>query len=45
VTYLYKLAFTFGRLGEAAALSVVMLCGLAALTVVMLRALEAPDYA
>jgi multiple sugar transport system permease protein len=42
VTYLYKLAFTFGRLDEAAALSVVMLCGLAALTVLTLRILERP---
>lgn len=45
VTYLYKLAFTFGRLDEAAALSVLMLCGLVALTVLMLRMLERPDYA
>lgn len=45
VTYLYKLAFTFGRLGEAAALSIVLLCGLAALTVLMLRTLERPAHA
>ena len=45
ITYLYKLAFTFGRLDEAAALSIVMLCGLAALTVLMLRVLERPDHA
>jgi multiple sugar transport system permease protein len=44
VTYLYKLAFTFGRLDQAAALSVVMLCGLAGLTILMLRVLERPDY-
>ncbi len=45
VTYLYKLAFTFGRLDEAAALSIVLLCGLAALTVLMLRTLERPAHA
>jgi multiple sugar transport system permease protein len=45
VTYLYKLAFTFGRLDEAAALSVVMLCGLFALTMLLLRTLERPNYA
>ena len=45
VTYLYKLAFTFGRLDEAAALSVVMLGGLGALTVLMLRMLERPAHA
>jgi multiple sugar transport system permease protein len=45
ITYLYKLAFTFGRLDEAAALSIVMLCGLSALTVLLLRMLERPDYA
>lgn len=45
VTYLYKLAFTFGRLGEAAALSAIMLCGIAGLTVLVLRLLERPDDA
>lgn len=45
VTYLYKLAFTLGRLDEAAALSIVMLCVLGALTVLMLRMLERPAYA
>lgn len=44
-TYLYKLAFTFGRLNEAAALSVVMLCGLAGLTILMLHMLERPAHA
>lgn len=45
VTYLYKLAFTLGRLDEAAALSIVMLCALGALTVLMLRMLERAAYA
>lgn len=45
ITYLYKLAFTFGRLGEAAALSLLMLCGLGVVTVLMLRMIERSDYA
>lgn len=42
VTYLYKLAFTLGRLDEAAALSLLLLAALVGLTVVMLRLLERP---
>lgn len=44
VTYLYKLAFTFGRLDEAAALSLLMLGGLGLLTIVLLRLIERPAY-
>lgn len=44
VTYLYKLAFTLGRLDEAAALSILMLGALGVLTVLMLRMLERPAH-
>ena len=45
VTYLYKLAFTLGRLDEAAALSIVMLCVLGVLTLLMLRMLGRSAHA
>lgn len=45
VTYLYKLAFSMGRLDEAASLSLVMLAILGTLTVLMLRLLERPAHA
>ncbi|WP_428032810.1 carbohydrate ABC transporter permease [Ancylobacter sp.] len=44
VTYLYKLAFTLGRLDEAAALSFLLFCALGALTVLLLRMLERPAH-
>ena len=37
VTYLYKLAFVFGRLGDAAAVSLLMFATLLILTLVYLR--------
>jgi multiple sugar transport system permease protein len=37
VTYLYKLAFRFGRLGDAAALSLIMFAMLFAFTLVYVR--------
>ena len=45
VTYMYKLAFTFGRLDEAAALGVLMLGGLVIATVLMLPLLDRADHA